>query len=384
MSHAPTIGVRGDRPPIALGAGLAVSVLLHLGAAWWLGVIPSNAGPTGRFAPPPADSVEPEEPAPTLGLDLPENASIAWLGVLSDPAEGVAPESETDQAALTPTPGQAPSRAEPAAPAEPPEPAEQADPTEPAETTDPAAPAETAPPLEPVPATEGTVPEPLDLPDLTTDESPEPVLPVPVEAPATEPGPARPDPAAMEPAPADPGPMGPPRPPEELLEARRRAERAESPAEPAAQSDSRPAAEGTPGETDPRAADAAMRRRARELDVSRLGRPLQASGDLRLNTVRPDWSLRVRNAYSPRRNPFVEIRFGADGRVRLARFVGMPDGTRGSGYEEVDQPLLNAVYAWTAEGAAIEKLAGEGPDATLDLVMRFLLVPPVRGDGDEE
>lgn len=123
-----------------------------------------------------------------------------------------------------------------------------------------------------------------------------------------------------------------------------------------------------------------MRRTARELPIDRLGRPLQASGDLRMTTVRPTWSLQVRNAYSPRRNPFVEIRFGPDGRVRLARFVAMPDGSAGSGYEEVDQPLLNAVYRWTAGGAAIDGLDRRNPDAHHAVVIRFLLVSDPPGE----
>jgi hypothetical protein len=155
---------------------------------------------------------------------------------------------------------------------------------------------------------------------------------------------------------------------------------APNPAPNPAQPGQSPAPAGAPGIEDERAADAAMRRTARELPIDRLGRPLQASGEIQMITVRPTWSLQVRNAYNPRRNPFVEIRFGADGRVKLARFVAMPDGSAGSGYEEVDQPLLNAVYRWTAKGKAIEALDPRDPAAHHAMVIRFLLINDPPGD----
>lgn len=389
-----------DRTAVSLGIGVAVSLVLHAGLAWSLGVVPGRSGEDARPVPvvqQPPEAPEEEADPLRLGMDIPENASIAWLGVLENPVEAESPESEVDQAALAPVIGEEPSPDVAAPPIEPERPP--VEPVEPApEVTDPppppALPTEPLPPVPEPPAP--VVPEPLRVP---VEEGPPEILPelVPTEPPElTEPiEPADPveptdpvEPAEqLEPTdqaePGDPGVMGPPAP-----EASERdpadASPPALPPQPARPTERPPTPEGAPGELDERASDAAMRRTARELPVERLGRPLQASGDLQLTTVRPTWSLQVRNAYSPRRNPFVEIRFGADGRVKLARFVPLPDGTRGSGYEEVDQPLLNAVYRWRATGKAIEALDAGDPESTHEIVMRFLLVPSVPGEGDGE
>ncbi len=397
-SHA--VHPRQDRAAVVWGAGLAVSVLLHAGVAWWLGVMPSR---TVWFPIPPAQTEAEDAPQPlTLGMDIPENASIAWLGVLENPVEAAAPESEVDQAELSPTPG-----AEPTPEVSPPdlvEPVEE--PVQEAAEPAPVSPVE-RPEAEPVPAAEPPA-EPVLQPEPEPAVEPQPEEPAPLQpleipddprAPvlppeATDPAPGEPVPVEEpraetppdEPTPTEPverGVMGPPEPTPQQRAAEAPIETPAQPA-PARPTQRPPTPAGAPGELDERASDAAMRRTARELPIDRLGRPLQASGDLQLTTVRPTWSLQVRNAYSPRRNPFIEIRFGADGRVRWARFVPLADGTVGSGYEEVDQPLLNAVFRWTARGEAIEALRDRGPGATHDIVMRFLLVPAVPGERDEE
>lgn len=387
------------RIPPAMAIGLGVSLLLHAGVAWWLGVIPASSRaswfpiPSEEVAPPDAD-----DPL-SLGMDVPQNASIAWLGVRENPLEGPAPESEVEQAQLSPTPGE---QAEP-------EPQPVPPPAEPApETIEPTTQPTPQPVADPVPepvpepvspptseAPTQTQPSPEDVPPVTQPPAPvpeEPVAPTQPDQPTIESAPVEPE--VILPVP-DPREMGPPEPtPEQRAAADAAANPEQSPppaptpapaSTPAQPAPTRvPTPQGVPGELDERASDAAMRRRAREFDVKDLGRPLQAAGDLQLTTVRPIWSLQVRNAYSPRRNPFIEIRFGADGRVRLARFVPLADGTVGSGYEEVDQPLLNAVYRWTARGPAISSLDPRDPDATHDIVMRFLLVPSVPGDrGDD-
>jgi hypothetical protein len=360
--------------------------------AWWLGVMPSRAV---WFPIPPMEVQADAEDAPepmTLGMGIPENASIAWLGVLENPVEAAAPESEVDQAELSPTPG-----AEPMPEVSPPEMVEPVEPTlapvpepisEPVMQPVPDPPAATVvepePVVEPV-RTPAQPLQPLDVPEDPRAPTLPPEITDPVEpeaSPEAEPV----VPMVTEPVErVEPGVMGPPEPTAEQRAAEEPVEvsPAAQPA-PARPTQRPPTPAGAPGELDERASDAAMRRTARELPIDRLGRPLQASGDLQLTTVRPTWSLQVRNAYSPRRNPFVEIRFGADGRVRWARFVPLADGTVGSGYEEVDQPLLNAVFRWTARGEAIEALRDRGPGATHDIVMRFVLVSAVPGERDEE
>tara|TARA_R110000782_G_scaffold73091_6_gene146147 strand:+ start:2252 stop:3376 length:1125 start_codon:yes stop_codon:yes gene_type:complete len=372
-------------------AGLAVSLLAHAGAMWMVGRVQAASARSEphELAPIPPDLAPPEEDPPLrLGMDIPQNASIAWLGVLENPVEADAPESEVDQAALTPVVG-----AQPAAPAEPMPQIETETPpqTEPPIEQPPPDPAEPAPseprPTEPLvetPATEPAV-------EPATQAPPGPPLearprPFPSE---TEPGdgdlpaqnepsePASPAESSSEPAPApqpaEPQIMGPPEPPPQPAPEPAPAPTVPTPAQ-------RPSDAGAPGVEDQRAADAAKRRTARDLRTDLLGQPLQASGDLNFKTVRPTWSLQVRNAYNPRRNPVVEIHFGPDGRVALAEFVPQPDGTRGSGYEEVDQPLLNAIYRWTATGKAIDALDPEDENARVSVVIRFLITSPPRGD----
>jgi hypothetical protein len=380
-----------ERVGLSVAAGLAVSVLLHAGAAVVVGVAPGfgQARAVTASLETPDPEAERAEDEVELGMEIPRNASIAWLGVVADPEEGIAPESEVEQAALSPTPGAAPSEAE-AAPVEAVEPLpEPAEPTPVAESepdpagVEPPVVMEPSPVIEPAPARA----EPVEERPIAARVEHESAAVRP-EAEGVEEGSADgADAVAAEAAEhvaeevAEVAVMGPPAPTPEEREAAEAAAREAAARESAQAADRRPAPEGAPGELDERAADAAMRRRAAELDIDRLGRPLQASGGLEITTVRPVWSLQVRNAYSPRRNPYMEIRFGADGRVTLARFVPLEDGTVGSGYGEVDQPLLNAVYRWRGKGEAIERLAGA---EELTIVMRFLIVPPVPGERDGE
>ena len=152
-----------DTGRFGLALGFVVSLALHAGAAWWLSFTPLAGAKALSVEPAPPD---PEEEDPLrLGLALPENASIAWLGVMSDPLEAQAPESEVDQAALSPSPG------EETAP-------------EPAPPPDPAMPAEESP--VPPPEPETPEPEPESRPEPEREPEPAPLLPFPLP---TEPAP---------------------------------------------------------------------------------------------------------------------------------------------------------------------------------------------------
>ena len=94
------------------------------------------------------------------------------------------------------------------------------------------------------------------------------------------------------------------------------------------------------------------------------GKPVAAQG-LDIKTVRPDWAhVTTLTAYP--RNPIVWIAFGADGVVTRAGFV--PGNSSGS--LDVDEPLLNAVYAWKASGKELKKL---GKDDEIIVSIRILL-----------
>ncbi|MFG0283217.1 MAG: hypothetical protein ACF8R7_02245 [Phycisphaerales bacterium JB039] len=79
----------------------------------------------------------------------------------------------------------------------------------------------------------------------------------------------------------------------------------------------------------------------------------------------PKLTTLVRRLARPR-NPLVEISFKGDGSVERAAY------RRGetTGYVAIDEPLLDAMYAWRARGARIDAL-GEGQ--TLTIVIRVLL-----------
>ena len=67
------------------------------------------------------------------------------------------------------------------------------------------------------------------------------------------------------------------------------------------------------------------------------------------------------------RNPLIRIEFDASGAVRHAEAI------ESSGNSNIDGPILDAIYRWTAEGAALEALKSEGSDRTVAIEMRILL-----------
>jgi hypothetical protein len=92
----------------------------------------------------------------------------------------------------------------------------------------------------------------------------------------------------------------------------------------------------------------------RQAPAVRPGRVLATQG-LEIQTRAPRWSYSTMMTRRPR-NATVEIYFGPDGRVRRADFVR--DGTTiyNSGSPDVDEPLLSAIYTWTARGKPIDEL----------------------------
>ncbi len=64
---------------------------------------------------------------------------------------------------------------------------------------------------------------------------------------------------------------------------------------------------------------------------------------VKLTTVVPRFSLVAKRTTAPR-NPIVRLTFDAGGKVIRA------DVLRSSGYDNVDGPILNSLYKWTAEG----------------------------------
>jgi len=211
------------------------------------------------------------------------------------------------------------------------------------------------------PVVEGARQSPDAVPIAPSEVIPDPLLPpmpapspVPLAAPA---GSAPPPSPAQDAQPASPGdeasttPTPNPTTPTDVSAA---------PPTPGTQG----SAKATPGNKSDRESDAASRKGPIEV---RPGKPAAGQG-LEIQTVRPQWSITTRLTAAPR-NPMVRIVFGADGRVKAARFlVGQDTGT-----PDIDGPLLDAIYRWTARGKAIDDLPKKDPKAGVPLIMRIVL-----------
>jgi len=304
----------------ASGARLAVggllSALLHAAALTLAGMTPALWTRPTKAPSPTTERL----PAVKLGEPNSRNISVNWLGFATPTRHETTEASPVDQPALAPTASPTaspttlpnPSLADAAAaPASVPQPASAAA----SETTAKRnAPAAAAP--------------------VRIDETPAPLLqgpPAPLAAPSPAPAPSRDtaqSPRSTQPEAAPPTPAS-------------------------------TAPGGEPAIPSKREADAFSQRKA---PVVRLGRPVAAEG-LSITTVRPRFSLYTRLIANPR-DPLVEVQFDRHGRVRHARLL------QSSGRDDVDRPVLDAIYQWKAKGEAIDALGAADSDAAL-LTVRF-------------
>ncbi len=391
------------------GGGSSASTLTSRGPA-----TPKPESRTPPAQPPTPTDPQPPEPRDTsvrIGLadSLIENNT--WLG-FTDPTEHSAPLSATDQSLMSPDAGGDGSEGDgngmpltaevaPAPAAEPqPEPAPAAAPMPAPETTPTdAPPTDVAPPpptpaeVPPVadapadtPAVEAVAPPPPAVPESTPEGGEAPVPGKPLESDVKEP---TPDPVPTEDTkpgqkvdPVDGGaPLAPPNDSPTNDPADRPREPAEAatpvpapatapntaapkPPAPPAAAGLGPKGRGKLGERAQREADAAA---LKDAINARPGRVAAGKG-LEITTIRPRWSVTTKLTSTPR-NPVVEVRFGRDGKVKSARFLT----DQSTGYKDVDAPLLDAVYRWTAKGVPLEKLAADDPDAVVSVAIRFML-----------
>ncbi|MBC7835371.1 MAG: hypothetical protein H7Y88_09770 [Phycisphaerales bacterium] len=96
----------------------------------------------------------------------------------------------------------------------------------------------------------------------------------------------------------------------------------------------------------------------------RPGKPAAGQG-LDIRTKRPEFSKFTRLTAAPR-NPELRLKFDRRGKVVSAVFLVR------SGYKDVDEPVLNAVYLWTAKGEALARLPDD-PTAGLSIRVRIVL-----------
>lgn len=353
--------------------------------------------------PPPQPVIEPAEVK--LGIDDGRTDSKNWIG-FKDPTEFRAPKSTVDQAEVSLNPGQ-PSVASGA-------------PGKPGEAGKPGEPGKDSPSTPPVPTTSApSAPKAEQAPSPTTPpakgdaanaqhaqakvDAAHATLGKPDEVPAALNAFDRPAPAAekgVEQAkPQDQGNDATSR-----LPVQERQEKSQgSPSGSAASSDQTPITSSTPPAPAPPAPTAANQatqgnqgqrgsdgnnasganitgdkpgeKDDREADASAVidsidvvpGKPAAAKG-LRIQTSRPQWSMATKLTARPR-NPVIRITFGPTGRVVKAEF----EKGKNTGYPDVDQPLLNAIYRWTARGEAIDKLNPTNPRAGVTITVNILL-----------
>ncbi|MDX2118899.1 MAG: hypothetical protein SFY96_12020 [Planctomycetota bacterium] len=314
----------------------------------------SLAAPSPQPAPQPAPQ---QQPAPDAAIQPASQPQ-------PQPQPEIAPRPEQPLPDGEPAPGAArgtPDAPRPDAPAEHtpqptkqpvPQPTQQPAPPDPASSSDPATKPTTTPPTTP-PDSAKLAPDaaPQDVVEVRDDPllPPLPTLgPMPLPAPAQGSAPP-PTPAQQaQPAVAD-APSSP-------------ATQPASPTTPAAGMQG--SAKATPGNKSDRESDAASKKGPLEV---RPGKPAAGQG-LEIQTVRPQWSITTRLTAVPR-NPMVRIVFGPDGKVKTAGFLTGQD----TGSPDIDGPLLDAIYRWTAKGKAIDELPKNNPKAGVPLVMRIVL-----------
>jgi len=114
--------------------------------------------------------------------------------------------------------------------------------------------------------------------------------------------------------------------------------------------------------------------------VKELGQPLFARG-LEMKTVRPRFTYYTQLTASPK-NPLVRLHFDSNGKVQKAQIM------QSSGFQDVDRPILDAMYQWRATGEQLKHLSAgtppgsappstnsptTNPSATLAVDIRLLL-----------
>lgn len=309
---------------------------------------------------------QPEEDPLRLGREDAKSASITWLGVLENPIEAEAPESEVEQAELAinsgvqditqPTPTQTTPPVEtipepefvPEQIPEPviePEPVQVQDPIEQPEQTTPIEPVE--PEADPEPVVEVT-----DSTTVDPEPQPEPIE----ETDAVEPTQEPPVEESVEPQDPQPEPT----------------QTSPSPTQPVTPTPASETEQSKPGEEDDRESVASKIKRAETHDVSALNRPLSSAG-LEIKPVEPRYPATVRFTQLPR-NPILIIRFNAQGRVVFVDFIRDEEKKKvyDTGSRAVDEPLLSAVYKWRASGEPLKKLDPDDPKSFIEISMKIL------------
>jgi periplasmic protein TonB len=324
--------------------------------------------------PPQPDPVSPEprERPLMLGIEESDQVTENWIG-FAVPTPHAAPLSEVNQAALDPNPAMSAAPVEavppPGAPEQIPDVAIPPPPRGEAMSV-PAAP----PPAPPPPVDAEDLERVMDrvraavaagVKLLTTNEGDEVAA---GEDEAVEPA----SPPKAPESPPSPDPVGPI--PEAQSAPDAPTETRQPTSAPSERGESSPAPPSPPVPADPMRADRGSEQSEKESPAAstaetveiRPGRPAAAEG-MDITTRRPVFTTATRALRRPR-NPELSITFDRTGRVSEAKIV------RSSGAPDVDEPVLNAAYGWTAKGKAIKALASQrDPKAGVTIRVRIIL-----------
>jgi hypothetical protein len=125
-----------------------------------------------------------------------------------------------------------------------------------------------------------------------------------------------------------------------------------------------PGATGTrPGEKSPKESDASSTTPTVEI---RPGKPAAAQG-LDITTKRPIFTSLTRVTAYPQQNPLLKVTFNRAGLVSKVLLV------ESSGAPDVDSPIVNSVYQWTAKGKLLAEISPTDPTGGITVSFRILL-----------
>ncbi|HYE63513.1 MAG TPA: hypothetical protein VD997_16100 [Phycisphaerales bacterium] len=389
----------GESPQVGVVQGLELADT-GLAVLVPLAVLPTPEPlPTPEIQPEPEPEVMPPKPEVELevplGIEDGAERSEVWKGA-KEATEHLAPKSKIDQAARAIDPRAGAAEAGPASAGDGERAAQEVVPQPPQPEVSKSAPAEQT-----VPAPE---PQPKPVQELEKQDQPQQVEPEQLNPQQSEPeqlkpqSPPAPEPEGASevelPRPQD-APVQPEPPQPEPEQLKQQQEKPEQPQEqqlrpvqpetaPAQSADTSTAAAPPVTPVPPQPADAPSAKasapqaepglRADEESpaasvvgslVFKPGEPLAGKG-LRVWTVTPKYAVTTRYLARPK-NAVVLITFGRDGKVRKAVFKER------TGYEDVDKPLLEAVYRWTARGEALSSLPADKPDAGVTYSIKFLM-----------
>ncbi len=125
-----------------------------------------------------------------------------------------------------------------------------------------------------------------------------------------------------------------------------------------------PPSPGEPGQSSDRESTASSIARV-EIEARKLGNPAAGAG-LDIKTVRPRFTHYTRLTVQPK-DPLIRVEFDRTGVVVGATVV------ESSGHRDVDRPILDAIYRWTATGEALDSLKPGSDPATVALEFRIVL-----------